>query len=137
MKKSLKVKRIIQKNYSLVHNFIIFGSPARKSNSRIFTGNTFILGKSAQRYTNIFNKQIKHIKEYASIYPITNGDCLWYFELYYNDKRADTSIELIFDLMEKNGIVKNDVLIRNYIVSSCIDRVVPRAEIFIYKPKGA
>lgn len=123
----------------MVEEFIIFGAPARKSNSRIFTGTSFILGKSAQRYINIFEKQIKRINLKNIPYDKNsnnNKNLLWLFEIWYNNKSADASIELVFDLLQEYKIIENDVNIRNYVVlSGDLDYEIPRTKIGIYCTK--
>lgn len=123
---------LLLKNYSLVNSFIIFGSPARKSNNRIFTGSSFILGKSAQKYINIFSKQIKKIK--LKNIPYNDREYIWVFEMWYNNKLADASTELVFDIMQHHKIIDDDVSIRNCIVlSEELDYEVPRMKVSIYK----
>jgi hypothetical protein len=120
----------------LVSEFIIFGAPARKSNSRIVTaGGMYVLGSSANSYVNIFDKQIKRLKGTIPA-PLDNLSYVWTFEIWYSDMRSDASIELIFDLLEHNGIVSKDVTIRNYIVlAETLDKELPRCEIKVYKLK--
>lgn len=119
----------------MISEFIIFGSPARKSNSRIFTGTHSLLGVSAQAYTNVFNKQIERLKPNLP-YPFNDRSYLWVFELFYSDVRSDASIELIFDLLQYAKIVDDDVTVRNYVVlSEELDKELPRAKIRIYKLK--
>lgn len=80
----------------------------------------------------LFKRQIKRIK-IADI-PFSRRDFFWVFEIYYNCKSADASIELIFDLMEYSGIVDNDVNIRNYtVLAEELDYVTPRVKISLYK----
>jgi len=114
----------------------VFGSPARKSNGRTIVGNSIsLLSPAAMSYDNIFEKQIKRIKENLDI-PIDDKRYIWVFEIWYSDVRADASIELIFDLMEKYGLVTNDVTIRNYLVlSEELDKELPRMRVSIYKLK--
>jgi hypothetical protein len=124
--------QVVLRGYSLVNSFTIFGSPARKSNSRVYTGTAFILGKSAQAFVTLFKRQISRIK-FADI-PFSRRDFFWVFEIWYNCKSADASIELIFDAMEHNGIVDNDVNIRNYLVlAEDLDYITPRVKITLYK----
>lgn len=132
-----KIQELVRTNFLLKSEFIIWGAPARKSNSRIYTGTHFLLGASAQAYTNIFEKQIVRLKKSIQ-YPIDDRDCVWIFNIWYSDTRSDASVELIFDLLQNTGIITNDVNIRNYIVlSEELDKELPRTEIKIYKLKGA
>lgn len=134
IEKKNELKKLIQEKYSLVTELVIFGAPGRKSNARIFTGSSWILGKSAQAYKNIFFKQIKRFK---IPYQLNDRDFLWVFEIWYSDMRSDASTELIFDLMEETEIIKNDVTLRNYVVlANCIDKQLPRTIISIYKEKN-
>ena len=114
-------------------DFIIFGSLASSKNDRIWTGKNFILGESGQKYENLFKKQIKRIRP-KLVLPFTDFELLWVFEIYHNNKSADASIELLFDLMEANNIVYNDVIIRNYFVlADELDMELPRTNIRVYK----
>jgi len=114
----------------LIHSFILFGSPARKSNQRQFTLTHFVLGKQAINYITLVERQVKRLK-----FPDLNSrDFLWVFEIWYNNKLADASIELLFDTMQKNGVIKNDNNIRKYYVAAeDLDYEVPRTKIYIYK----
>lgn len=134
---SEKINELIETHFSLVSDFIIFGAPARKSNSRIYSGkgSVLLLGKSATQYNNIFAKQIERLKEDIP-HPLDNTSYVWTFEIWYSSSRSDASVELIFDLFQKYGLVSNDVTIRNYIVlSEELDRELPRIKVSIYKPK--
>lgn len=124
--------RLIRENYILVHSFLLFGSPARKSNQRQFTLTSFVLGKQAINYINVVEKQIKRLK-----FPDLNSrDFLWVFEIWYNNKLADASIELLFDVMQRNKVINNDNNIRKYYVAAeDLDYEVPRTKIYIYKQK--
>jgi hypothetical protein len=129
--KDEKLLKLIKSHYTLIHSFTIFGSPARKSNQRQFTLTSFVLGKQAINYINVFEKQIKRLK-----FPDLNSrDFLWVFEIWYNNKLADASIELIFDIMQKAEVIKNDNNIRKYYVGAeDLDYEVPRTKVYIYKP---
>jgi hypothetical protein len=132
LKGKINQPQIILRGYSLIRSFIIFGSPARKSNNRIYTGTNFILGKSAQSFIMLFKRQINRIKLDGK--PFDRRDYFWTFEIYYNCKSADASIELIFDTMEHNKVITNDVNIRNYIVlAEELDYITPRVKIALYK----
>jgi hypothetical protein len=110
----------------------LFGSPARKDNNRINFSKVSLLGKQAQAYKNIFDKQVKRLVFEDA--PFDNKKIMWVFELYYNRANSDASIELIFDLMQSNKIIVNDVSIRNYIVlSEILDNESPRIIVGIYE----
>jgi hypothetical protein len=126
------LKNLLQTNYFCVGEFIIFGAPARKSNQRQYTGSSFVLGKSAMQYVNIFDKQIKRIQKSLPT-PLDQRNYIWVFEIYYNRINSDASIELAFDLMQKHEIIVDDVNIRNYLVlAEELDKQVPRTKITIY-----
>ena len=134
-KQKYVVTALLKKAYSLVASIVIFGSPASSKNDRIWTGKHFVLGEGAQQYENLFKKQIVRIIPQIAL-PFTDTAYFWVFEIYHNDIRADASIELIFDLLEKFNVVYNDVTIRNYIVlAEELDRELPRTIIKIYKLK--
>lgn len=125
--------RLIQQNYILIHSFVLFGSPSRKSNQRRFTGKAFVLSEQAVNYVTLCTRQLKKLN-----FPVNlnDRDFLWVFEIWYNNKLADASIELIFDIIDKEGIIKNDNNIRKYYVAAeDLDYEVPRTKIYIYKPK--
>lgn len=85
------------------------------------------------QYVNLFEKQIKRLKTRLA-YPYNFRDYIWVFEIFYNRKDADASIELIFDLMQKYDIIEDDVNIRQYIVlADKLDKEVPRLKVTIYK----
>lgn len=93
-----------------------------------------MLGKQAMAYSNLFEKQIKRIK--IEGVPFNQNDYFYTFEIFYNHVSADASIELIFDLLERNGILVNDVHLRNYLVlAENLDYEIPRTKIGIYKLK--
>lgn len=126
---------LIPKTYSLIDKFIIFGSPASSKNSRTWTGSSSVLGEQAQHYVNIFDKQILRLKPKLHA-PYDMREYLWVFEIWYENPRSDASIELIFDLMQKNILIFNDNVIRKYFVSAeHLDAELPRTQISIYKPK--
>lgn len=129
------LKKLILSNYFLIDSFVIFGSPASSKNNRAWTGNSLVLGEQAQNYCNIFDKQILRIKKNISA-PYNMRDYLWVFEIWYENEKSDASIELIFDLMQKNIIIFNDNTIRNYLVlSESVDKITPRLIISIFKAK--
>jgi len=125
--------KLIRQNYTLKHSFVLFGSPSRKSNQRQFTLTAFVLGTQAVNYVKLCERQLKRL-----IFPdLNNRDFLWVFEIWYNNKLADASIELLFDILQKEGVIKNDNNIRKYYVAAeDLDYEVPRTNIYIYKPKG-
>lgn len=120
----------------MLDSFTIFGAPARKSDSRQFIPKLkrLVLGKSAQQYQAIFDKQIERLN--LKVKNLTDPNLLWVFYIYYNNKSADVSIELVFDFMQKHGVIQDDVIIRDYIVFGGIwDYELPRTTIKIYKLK--
>lgn len=122
-------------SYSPMIDFIIFGSPSRKSNSRINFSNISIPSKYATEYLKLFAMQIEKIKEkYKDIIPLNDVNLHWYFKIYYSNKLSDASIELIFDALQKHNIVTNDNIIRDYHVDAKeYDKITPRVEIKVYK----
>lgn len=134
MKAQPSLINLIRKTYYLEDEFIIFGSPGRKSNQRDVTSSgQYILGKQARFYVTLVERQLKRLKIKTDL---NDRRLLWIFEIYYNNKSADASVELIFDIMQKNGVIKNDVTIRNYLVAAEeLDKEVPRTKISIYKLK--
>lgn len=123
--------KLIQKNYSLVETFTIFGSPTALKNSRIWTGENLIPSEQSQDYADIFSRQANRIK-LQKAFPFV-GDYLWTFEIFYSAENSDVSIEGIFDAMQENGIILNDNKIRRYYAQGKIDTVTPRTIISIWK----
>jgi hypothetical protein len=65
--------------------------------------------------------------------PLDNPAYLWVFEIWYSSKRSDASIELIFDLLQAEGVISNDLTIRKYVVlAEHFDAHMPRTVISIY-----
>lgn len=118
-------------------DFYIYGSPARKSNSRINLANVSLPSKYATAYKLIFNKQIKKIKHKFNAIDLNDENLYWYFIIYYNNKKSDASIELIFDLLQENGIIENDNTIRHYTVNAKkLDNITPRIQVIVYREKN-
>jgi len=122
---------LIRKIYCLKSEFILFGSPGRKSNARDVTSSgQYILGKQARAYISLAERQLRKLKIKE---PLNDRSLIWVFEIYYNNKRADASIELLFDILQNNNIIDNDVTIRNYYVAAEeLDNEVPRTKISIF-----
>lgn len=124
-----------QENFSCLARFTIYGSPARKSNSRMYTGSHFVLGKAAAAYANIFAKQIRRVQARLHLpLPFDDPSLYWVFSIWYNRRTADASVELLFDLMQEHGLLTNDVTLRKYaVLAEQFDAEVPRTTIAIYK----
>ena len=120
-------------HFSLITKIVLFGSPSRKSNSRINFSSVSLPSKYARQYIDVCSLQLKKIKN-NKLFPIKNPDYYWVFDIYYSNKKSDASIELLFDILQKEGIVINDNIIREYKVNAKkFDKITPRAIISIYE----
>lgn len=128
------VEAILRHETTLIADFYVIGSPARKGNNRINTGNRSIKGIEAQEYSKLFNKQVsRFIPIFNKELPLTRSEYFWVFDLWYKNTLSDVSIELIFDLLQKNKIVINDNKIRNYMCfGNHFDKEFPRIRIRVY-----
>jgi len=123
-------------NFKLVAEFTIKGKPERKSNSRRIVRNKktkkmlVIKSQEALIYADSFAKQVPDSAKVG----VGNKDeilALW-ANVYYPSNRQDLSIEMIKDLLEKNGVVANDRWIKAHLVFGAIDRENPRVDLKLY-----
>jgi hypothetical protein len=132
----MEAKNIIQeqviRNYSKVFSCTILGAPASSKNSR----QGKFLSKSARKYENLFKKHIERLGDELKDFPLYDTNYFYYFEIFHERESSDADIELIFDMMQKYGMITNDNIIRDYWVNATsIDKEIPRTNIFIYKKK--
>lgn len=112
-------------------DFIIYGEPASKGNSRRVARNgMFIKSKKAMDYKESFENQAKEKKLYQDV--LIEDDIELIVDVWYKSRRPDLEIELIQDIMQ--GIIyKNDRQIKKKIAERFLDRDNPRARIRIKK----
>lgn len=85
----------------------------------------------------IFDRQINKIKPIFENINLDDPNLYWYFNIFYNNKKSDASIELIFDFLQSNGIIKNDNNIRYYTVNAKeFNNITPHIHIIIYRYKN-
>ena len=110
----------------------ILGQLPRKSNSR-----RIVPVKGSNRYRSIksqqaldyevdFNKQLV-----ARQRQNMEGDLEIKGTIYYQSKRSDLSEELLFDCLERSGVISNDRAVVHKDIWKKIDRRNPRVEIEI------
>lgn len=123
-------------NFRLVADFTIKGKPGRKSNSRRIVRNKktkvplIIKSADALAYADDFARQVTddirlgvgNDKEILAVWA----------HMFYPSNRQDVSIEMITDLMQKEGIISQDRWIKSHIVFGAIDREDPRVRIKLY-----
>lgn len=120
-------------HFSLITKIIIYGSPSRKSNSRVNFSNVSLPSKYARQYIDVCSPQLERIKK-DNIFPIKDSKYYWVFEIYYSNKKSDASIELLFDVLQKEEIVINDNIIRDYrVCAKNFDKITPRTIIKVYE----
>lgn len=119
--------------FSLVTKILLFGSPSRKSNSRINFSRVSLPSKYARQYIDICSLQLQKIKN-NNLFPIEDPDYYWVFDIFYSNTKSDASVELLFDILQREGIVINDNIIREYKVNAKeFDKITPRVIISIYE----
>ena len=109
--------------------YTIYGNLPRKSNSRRIVRNirrgTVRVIKSARalQYRQQFLSQMGKYK-----YETTTEDVKLKAIIYYQSRRNDLSGELLMDLLQECGLIKNDRQIREIHLLGRIDRQKPRVE---------
>jgi len=110
----------------------LYGDLPRKSNSRRLVRNRhtglpmLIKSQKALDYEKMFASQLtgnhkKNLEECISISGV----------VYYQSRRHDLSIELLLDLLEKYGVIKNDRQVHFINIAKNFDKNNPRVEIII------
>lgn len=119
----------------LVWSAVILGQPTSKSNSSTFSfrGKRPILLKSkrARSYIDQFEIEIL-TKNLRPPSPIEN-DLVLVAYLFYKDNRSDLDDSQLADNLQKFGIIKNDRSLKEKHLYRCIDKLNPRAEIYLYR----
>jgi len=118
----------------------IYGEPCSMKNSReivkwnpcrgSFEGVRMgvIKSKQARQYACDFWKQIT-----GPMQIHLTGDLIFCADLYYSVRRKDLDAELIKDLLQQSGVIKNDSQVRWNCARSHFGSLEPRAEIRLYR----
>ena len=109
-------------------SFTILGEPASKSNSRrlvtIRGRPAIIKSKKANDYTDSAILQIPSLARQGIDVPVRVA-----IEIYYASRRPDLDASVIFDVLQKAGVIKNDRLIHEQHLRWNLDRLSPRGEV--------
>ena len=104
--------------------FTIYGEPASKANSRVWTGKRLIKSKKALSYVKTFESRCSPLET-----PL-RGILKATITIYYASRRPDLDPSLILDLMQ-GRIYENDRQVREMHLYWGLDPKNPRAEIVI------
>lgn len=102
----------------------IYGEPASKANSRVWTGRRLIKSKKALSYVKTFESQCSPLE------TLLKGILRATITIYYASRRPDLDPSLILDLMQ-GRIYENDRQVREMHLYWGLDKENPRAEIAI------
>ncbi len=122
--------------YNLALSLTILGEPGRKSNQRRIvtnqaTGRPMIIkSEKAMSYARSFLEQVPEDYE-VHLGDGNNPLALW-AKVYYASNRPDLSSELLMDLLQEAGVIKNDRFVKAQFLFGAIDRESPRVELRIY-----
>ena len=129
------MKLLIPEDYELLCYFSIPGNLPRKSNNRRIVTNKktnkpmIIKSKPSMAYLKQFAKHLpKELKDVSF-----EGDLLLVANIYYSSWRPDLSDELLCDLLQDNGVVRNDRQFMEKFLSRLKDAENPRVEAWIYQ----
>ena len=113
----------------LMARFTIPGHQPRKSNSRQIARGRIIKSEKALRYEEMavtFLRLHKNLQLDISVPVELSAD------IYYPNTKCDLSDELLCDVLEKGGVLRNDNLVRRkHIYWAGLDKKYPRCEIEI------
>jgi len=127
--------------YTIIAKIEILGQPPRKSNSRRMiprkglTPPRMIKSQEALDYIESFLLQFPakyRDRDFGSLKENLRLDII----VWYRDRRADLSIELIKDCIEESGLIKNDRYIREEHVYGFVDKENPRIKFNLMRIKG-
>jgi Holliday junction resolvase RusA-like endonuclease len=121
----------------MIWQAVITGEPASKSNSRKLVhiqGRTrFIKSEKALAWTSAALWQLKTGKPAEPFTGRLGIDC----RVFYATERPDLDVTLVYDALQKAGIVKNDRLFREQHNFHFIDKQNPRVEVVIFRAREA
>ncbi len=110
--------------------FTVLGQCASKSNSRVHTGRgRSIKSPAAQAFCLAFGLQVPRSAKRAL--GSRTKPLVGYVTVYYQSMRSDVDVELVWDCLQKAGVVANDRYIREKHIIGRIDKKNPRVEIQI------
>jgi hypothetical protein len=123
-----------ENKYTRLLSFTVAGNLPRKSNQRRIVkvrGKPLIIkSKQALAYTDSFMQQVPEESK-LGLGGEKNPLALW-AHVHYQSNRSDLSVELLKDLLEKAGVIKNDRWIKAEFLFASIDRDHPRVEMAVY-----
>lgn len=114
--------------------FTIYGKiPAKSSSRRIVrarNGRTFIISSAqCKQFERDFHVQALKIEKNIFADKRLSVNIIWYADSYRQD--IDSPAKVIFDCLQKEGIILNDNKIDKYTIERFISKDNPRAEIRI------
>jgi Holliday junction resolvase RusA-like endonuclease len=116
------------KDIDMERHLVVHGEPASKANGRRLVRiggiSQSIKSKKALSYADAFKLQVQPVE------PLLEGELAMTIHIYYASQRPDLDESLILDLLQ--GILyKNDRQVRERHVYHFVDKLNPRAEIWI------
>lgn len=118
-------------NINMIFGGTVYGACQSKANSRRRVSNgAFIKSKSALEFEKVAITQLALLRKGAD--PITCNVGVK-VTIWYRSRRSDLSPELVFDCLQKAGVIANDRQIFEYFARKEIDKNNPRVEISIYQ----
>jgi Holliday junction resolvase RusA-like endonuclease len=116
------------KDIDMERHLVVRGEPASKANGRrvvrIGGVSRSIKSKKALSYADAFLLQAKPVE------PLLEGELAMTLHIYYASQRPDLDESLILDLLQ-GVLYKNDRQVRERHVYHSIDKLNPRAEIWV------
>jgi len=121
-------------SYHFLTSLVIYGQLPRKSNQRrIVRINNYpriIKSQAALEYEEAAFLQITGDKKGS--YGSLENPLLLVANIYYRSRRSDLSVELLKDVLERTGVVKNDRYIVEEITGAYVDQDNPRSELWLF-----
>lgn len=118
-----------------IRTFIIHGQPYSKANSRrlvyVKGKPLFIKSKSALAYEQTALFQLQTIIKENNWQELTKPLEIS-ADIYYPDRRQDLDASLVFDILQKAGLIHNDRQLQRIHLNRNIDKDKPRTEINIW-----
>lgn len=128
---------LIPKEYKFLLGGIVYGQqPSMKNRNRIIRREgklAIIHSKVAYSYQQAFEEYIKVKPEWKIGVGDKEHQLAIYVALYYKSFQSDSSIDLILDLLQKHGIIKNDRWVRQKFYWAGISKEMPRLHFRLYE----
>jgi len=130
-------RKVVPDKYELLVKFETQGQPySFKNRQRIVknrkTGQTYIIkSPEAKAFEEAFNLQVP--SESRNKWGALEIPLCLVTVIYYKNRRSDASIEVVKDMLQKTGVVKDDRYIREQHTLGILDKENPRIEIYLYK----